>query len=145
MAASPEMVDLQRVMLHDAVTRGELGPDAEREDQALYLVSTMISGVITQAMANEPEIPWGEGRFTPAFPRLIRLLPAAFPPRSLIAAVQTPARIRIWYAVYEGFGEPSWWSRPMLSPWSARFVPASRTESHTSGPVNDRYAVFQPR
>jgi AcrR family transcriptional regulator len=80
MLTSVEMVDLQRAMLHDAVTRGELGPDAERDDQALFLVSTMISGVITQAMANEPELAWGEGRFTPAFPRLMRLLPAAFPP-----------------------------------------------------------------
>jgi len=28
---------------------------------------------------NEPEVPWGQGRFTPLFPRLMRLLPAAFP------------------------------------------------------------------
>ena len=30
-------------------------------------------------MANEPELPWGEGRFTPAFPRLMELFAAAYP------------------------------------------------------------------
>jgi hypothetical protein len=34
---------------------------------------------IGQAMANEPELPWGEGRFTPAFPRLMELFAAAYP------------------------------------------------------------------
>jgi hypothetical protein len=29
-------------------------------------------------MANEPDLPWGEGRFTPIFPKLMRLLVAAF-------------------------------------------------------------------
>jgi hypothetical protein len=35
--------------------------------------------VLGQAIANEPDLPWGEGRFSPVFPRLMRLLPAAFP------------------------------------------------------------------
>jgi hypothetical protein len=35
--------------------------------------------VLSQAIANEPDLPWGEGRFTPTFARLMRLLPAAFP------------------------------------------------------------------
>jgi hypothetical protein len=42
-------------------------------------VSTIISGVLTQAFANEPDLPWGEGRFTPVFPRLMQLLPALYP------------------------------------------------------------------
>ena len=37
-------------------------------------------GVLSQAMANEPELPWGEGRFTPAFPKLMQLLVAIYPP-----------------------------------------------------------------
>ena len=57
---------------------GQLGPDANDED-AVYLVSTLIVGVLSQAFANEPDLPWGEGRFTPTFARLMRLLPAAFP------------------------------------------------------------------
>jgi AcrR family transcriptional regulator len=77
-AASIEMVRLQRGALADAVAAGQLGPDALEED-AVFLVSALIAGVLTQAIANEPELPWGEGRFSPMFPRLMRLLPAAFP------------------------------------------------------------------
>ena len=65
--------------LADAVTAGELGPQGG-SDEALYLVSTMITGVLTQAMANEPEEPWGAGRFSPALATLLDLLPAAYPP-----------------------------------------------------------------
>jgi AcrR family transcriptional regulator len=77
-AVSVEMVGLQRGALADAVTRGELGPSAN-DEEAIYLVSTMIVGVLSQAFANEPDLPWGEGRFTRLFATLMRLLPAAFP------------------------------------------------------------------
>ena len=77
-AVSVEMVELQRAALADAVAKGELGP-AAREEGAIYLVSALIVGVLSQAIANEPELPWGEGRFTPMFPVLMRLLPTAFP------------------------------------------------------------------
>jgi AcrR family transcriptional regulator len=77
-AVSVEMVELQRGALADAVIRGELGPSANDEG-AIYLVSTLIAGVLSQTFANEPDLPWGEGRFTPIFTRLMRLLPAAFP------------------------------------------------------------------
>jgi len=80
MEPSREMVALQRAVLADAVRAGELGPDADSDD-ALYLVSTLISGVLTQAFANEPGLSWGEGRFTPVFPKLMGLLPALYPPR----------------------------------------------------------------
>ena len=80
MEPSREMVALQRAVLADAVRAGELGPDADSDD-ALYLVSTLISGVLTQAFANEPGLSWGEGRFTPVFPKLMELLPALYPPR----------------------------------------------------------------
>ncbi len=78
---SKEMVDLQRAALADAVAAGQLGPGANAEE-AIYLVSTMIVGVLSQAFANEPGLQWGEGRFTPLFPKLMELLPAAFPPRA---------------------------------------------------------------
>jgi AcrR family transcriptional regulator len=77
-APSVEMVELQRRALADAVTAGQLGPAANDKD-AIYVVSTLIVGVLSQAIANEPDLPWGEGRFTPTFARLMRLLPAAFP------------------------------------------------------------------
>jgi hypothetical protein len=45
----------------------------------VYLVSTLITGVLSQALANEPDLPWGQGRFTPLFPKLMDLLPAFYP------------------------------------------------------------------
>ena len=78
-APSVEMVNLQRGAMADAVAAGQLGPSANDED-AIYVVSTLIVGVLSQAIANEPDLPWGEGRFTPTFARLMRLLPAVFPP-----------------------------------------------------------------
>jgi AcrR family transcriptional regulator len=78
-APSAEMVALQRAALADAVAAGQLGPSAD-SDEAVYLVSTMITGVLSQAIANEPDLPWGQGRFTPLFSKLISLLAAAYPP-----------------------------------------------------------------
>jgi AcrR family transcriptional regulator len=81
MAISQEMIDIQRAALVDAVTAGQLGPGAD-SDEAVFLVSTLIIGVLSQAIANEPDREWGTGRFTPLFPKLMRLLVAAYPPRS---------------------------------------------------------------
>jgi AcrR family transcriptional regulator len=78
-APSIEMMELNRKGLADAVAAGELGPGGD-SDEAIYLVSIMIAGTLSQAMANEPELPWGEGRFSPLFPKLMALVPAAYPP-----------------------------------------------------------------
>jgi len=78
LAPSVEMVALQRAALADAVEAGQLGPEADAEE-AVYLVSVLIAGALSQAMANEPDLEWGQGRFTPVFPRLMKLLVAAFP------------------------------------------------------------------
>ena len=77
-APSVEMVALQRAALAAAVAAGQLGPGAD-SDEAVYLVSILITGVLSQAMANEPDLEWGQGRFTPTFPRLMKLLPAVYP------------------------------------------------------------------
>lgn len=77
-AISMEMVNLQRGALAEAVVKRELGP-AANDEGAVFLVSTIIVGVLSQAFSNEPDLPWGEGRFTAMFIRLMRLLPAAFP------------------------------------------------------------------
>ena len=77
-APAVEMVAIQRVQLGHAVARGELGPEADSEE-ALYLLSTLITGVLSQAMANEPDLAWGDGRFTSLFPRLLTLFTAAYP------------------------------------------------------------------
>ena len=73
------MVALERAAMADAVTAGQLGPEAD-SDEAIYLVSTLITGVLSQAMANEPGLAWGKGRFTAQFPKLMKLLVAAYPP-----------------------------------------------------------------
>ena len=78
-APSVEMVALQRAAMADAVRAGQLGREAD-SDEAVCLVSTLIAGVLTQAMANEPGLEWGRGRFTPTFPKLMKLLAAAYPP-----------------------------------------------------------------
>jgi AcrR family transcriptional regulator len=79
MAPSHEMIELQRGALRDAMASGQLGPGAD-EMEAIYLVSTMIAGVISQTLANEPGTPWSKGRFGPMLPRLLALIPAAYPP-----------------------------------------------------------------
>lgn len=78
-APSVEMFAMQRAALADAVAAGELGPEADSEE-AVYLISTLIVGVSSQAMANEPDLEWGQGRFSPLFPKLMRLLVAVYPP-----------------------------------------------------------------
>jgi len=77
-APSVEMVALQRAAMADAVAAEQLGPGAD-SDEAVYLLSTLIIGVLTQAMANEPDLEWGQGRFTSTFPKLMKLLVAAYP------------------------------------------------------------------
>ena len=81
MAISQEMVDIQRAALDDAETARQLGPGAA-SDEAVFLISTLIIGVLSQAFANEPDLEWGTGRFTPLFPKLMRLLVAVYPPPS---------------------------------------------------------------
>ena len=80
MAPSVEMVRLQRQALADAAAAGQLGQGAD-SDEALYLTSVFVSGVIGQAIANEPGLPWGEGRFSPLLPKLLDTLAAIYPPK----------------------------------------------------------------
>ena len=87
-APSLQMIALERAAMAAAVAAGQLGPRAD-SDEAIDLVSTLIVGVLSQAMANEPGLPWGQGRFTPQFPRLMKLLIAAYPP-----GTQVPRRRR---------------------------------------------------
>lgn len=76
---SQEMVQVFRAGFADAVARGELGAAAD-SDEACWILSTMLIGVISQAMANEPDLPWGEGRFTPLLSTLFDTFPTIYPP-----------------------------------------------------------------
>lgn len=79
MAPSIEMVQIQREALSDAVAAGQLGPTTD-VDQALFMTSVMVSGVIGQSLANEPGVPWGKGRFSSLLPQLLSTLPTLYPP-----------------------------------------------------------------
>jgi len=81
MAPSVEMIQLQRDALAEAVAAGQLGLGAD-SDEAVYILSVFVSGVIGQAIANEPHLPWGTGRYTPLLPRLIDQLADIYPPGS---------------------------------------------------------------
>jgi len=81
MAPSFEFVRLQRRALADAAAAKQLGPGAD-SDEALYLTSVFVSGVLGQAMANEPGLSWGEGRFSPLLPKLLGVLAALYPPEA---------------------------------------------------------------
>ncbi|HEX3705042.1 MAG TPA: TetR/AcrR family transcriptional regulator [Mycobacteriales bacterium] len=80
MAPSIEMVQIQRRALADAVANGQLGPGATSDD-AIYLTSTLISGGISQSLANEPNVAWGQGRFSSQLQALPAVLAAVYPPR----------------------------------------------------------------
>jgi AcrR family transcriptional regulator len=80
-APSIEMVNLQKAAIADAIATGQLGP--AEVDEVVQLVSVFIVGVLSQAIANEPDLEWGDGRFTPLFPKLLALLPALYPPPPL--------------------------------------------------------------
>ena len=81
MAPSEEMVALHRRALADAVAAGQLGPGADSDD-AVWLTSVLVSGVVGQALANEPGTPWGQGRFSPLLPKLLGTLPTFYPPKT---------------------------------------------------------------
>ena len=81
MAPSVEMVQLQRLALAEAVAAGELGAGAD-SDEAVFVASIFVSGLIGQAIANEPGLPWGEGRFSPLFPKLLGTFTALYPARA---------------------------------------------------------------
>ena len=55
---------------------GALPPHPERIAASLAALQSADG-----AFANEPGLSWGEGRFTPVFPKLMELLPALYPPR----------------------------------------------------------------
>jgi AcrR family transcriptional regulator len=80
LAPSWAMIELQRGCIADAVAAGELGADADRVE-TVELISILMIGALSQSLANEPGRPWGTGRFSPHFQRLLDLLPTLYPLR----------------------------------------------------------------
>lgn len=79
MAAVVKAVASLRVALGEAVRLGELGPGADSEE-AVHLLIIWGNGIFGPTAANEPGCAWGEGRFTPHFPKIVNLLISVYPP-----------------------------------------------------------------
>jgi AcrR family transcriptional regulator len=78
-APSIEFVQEARRLLQVAVDRGELHPDAASEE-GTALLSVLVTGVISQQLANQPQASWDQGRFTRLTPRVLELFRCAYPP-----------------------------------------------------------------
>jgi AcrR family transcriptional regulator len=79
MAPSEEMVGLLRQGFADAAAAKQLDP--AHVDDAMWVTSVLVSGMIGQSLANEPGVPWGEGRFSQLLPKLLETIPALYPPK----------------------------------------------------------------
>lgn len=62
-AEAEEFWTVGREHLRLAVTQGELSPAAD-SDEALRLLTVLVSGVVSQQMANQPGAPYDDGLFT---------------------------------------------------------------------------------
>ncbi|MFW5471540.1 TetR/AcrR family transcriptional regulator [Knoellia sp. CPCC 206435] len=70
-ASSQDMAEL-RAELREAVARGELRPEADTQE-ALRLWTVVLSGVISQQMANDPGATYEEGTFSQLTDRAVDL------------------------------------------------------------------------
>lgn len=78
-APAVEVDDHMRSLVLAAVERGELHPDAVGQE-GLDLCSSMIAGMVSQQLSNEPEAAFDDGRFTRLVRRIPELLVAVYPP-----------------------------------------------------------------
>lgn len=81
MRPSIEMVAIIREALHDAVVSGELGAAAD-SDEGAALMSIVITGVLTQQMANEPGATYERGQFSSLLPRAFDMFVQYFAPKT---------------------------------------------------------------
>ena len=77
---SVEMVGIVRTTLRDAVAAGELDPAAD-SDEGVALVSIVVSGALTQQLANEPGASYEDGRFSSLMPRAVAMFVRYFAPK----------------------------------------------------------------
>ena len=77
---SVEMVGIVRSTLRDAVAAGELDPAAD-SDEGVALVSILVSGALTQQLANEPGASYEDGRFSSLLPRTLTMFVRYFAPK----------------------------------------------------------------
>jgi len=63
--------------LRDAVAAGQLAPAAASE-RGLALLSALHFGVLSQHLANDPQVDWEAGTYTSLHPTVLDLFEAAF-------------------------------------------------------------------
>jgi hypothetical protein len=78
-APSQAMVKDVGRMLGDAVERGQLGPGAATEEGAAVL-SVLVTGMLSQQLANAPQESFDEGRFTRLGPQIFAMFRDRYPP-----------------------------------------------------------------
>jgi AcrR family transcriptional regulator len=78
-AAAVASLDLLRTALRRAVEAGRLSP-AAADERAVDLITTAISGVVSQQLANEPHVATPDGRFTRLAGDLLDAVLATFAP-----------------------------------------------------------------
>ncbi|MGW0659728.1 TetR/AcrR family transcriptional regulator [Streptodolium elevatio] len=83
-APALQIRDLMHGLVLAAVERGELHPDAAGP-AGLDLLASLITGPISQQLANEPDVPFEDGRYMPLVARLPDLFAAAYPPTDAAA------------------------------------------------------------
>jgi AcrR family transcriptional regulator len=79
---SLEMVAIVRKVLRDAVYAGELDPSAN-SDEGLALFSIVVTGTLTQQLANEPNVTYEDGRFSSLLPSAHAMFVQYFAPKTV--------------------------------------------------------------
>jgi AcrR family transcriptional regulator len=81
-AFAPSIQFIQEVhrLLQVAVDRGQLHPDAASEE-GTALLSVLVTGVMSQQLANQPDATFQQGRFTRLTPQALELFRCAYPPQ----------------------------------------------------------------
>ncbi|GAB3765315.1 TetR/AcrR family transcriptional regulator [Microlunatus parietis] len=80
-APSREFLAAIRDQVRAAIRNGDLGRGAATDD-GLALLSVLVSGVISQQLANEPSAAFEKGRFTRLLGRVLALFTEAYRPRT---------------------------------------------------------------
>ncbi|MGW4528181.1 TetR/AcrR family transcriptional regulator [Amycolatopsis sp. NPDC004378] len=76
---SAELVELLRGAVRDAVAAGELDPGADSE-AGIALLSIVVTGTLSQQLANEPGAGYEAGRFTSLLPEVFTMFVRYFAP-----------------------------------------------------------------
>jgi hypothetical protein len=80
-AFAPNQAFIGRIqqVVADAVDRGQLHPDAA-DERGMRVLSILLSGVITQQLANEPTVPFDQGHYTTLGDDILAMFTHAYRP-----------------------------------------------------------------